>query len=126
MSQLGIPKMRQTSHFLWRKPSAVRSGHLRFQSKGNSDKPPFDGSTGGTLRAHPGLARGQTHLWNLMDMHTELIAVPHASLRNPNPEKPGEGVCAPLVKGQRSNVTRRRTGRDDGGRSCLQRVRFWA
>ena len=63
MSQLGIPKMRQTSHFLRHKPSTVRCGHLRFQSKGNSDKPPFNGSTGGTLRAHPGLARGQAHLW---------------------------------------------------------------
>ena len=62
MSQLGIPKMRQTSHFLWRKPSAVRSGHLHLQSKGDNDVPPFNGSTGGTLRAHPGLARGQTHL----------------------------------------------------------------
>ena len=62
MSQLGIPKMRQTSHFLWLKPSAVRSGHLHLQSKGDNDVPPFDGSTGGTLRAHPGLARGQTHL----------------------------------------------------------------
>ena len=28
----------------------------------------------------------------LMDMRTDLTAVPHASLRNPNPEKPGEGA----------------------------------
>ena len=32
MSQLGLPKMRQTSHFLWRKPSAVRSGHLHLRA----------------------------------------------------------------------------------------------
>ena len=57
MSQLGIPKMRQTSHFLRHKPSTVRCGHLRSQSRGNMDVPPFDGSTGGTLWGHPGLAR---------------------------------------------------------------------
>ena len=34
MSQLGIPKMRQTSHFLRHKPSTVRCGHLRSQSRG--------------------------------------------------------------------------------------------
>ena len=50
MSQLGIPKMRQTSHFLRHEPTAARSGHLHLQSKGDNDKPPFDGSTGGTLR----------------------------------------------------------------------------
>ena len=27
------------------------------------DKHPFDGSAGGTLRAHPGLSLGETHLW---------------------------------------------------------------
>ena len=63
MSQLGIPKMRQKSEFLWHEPATVRFGHLRSQSRGNMDRHPFDGSTGGTLRAHPGLARGQTHLW---------------------------------------------------------------
>ena len=63
VSQLGIPKMRQTSHFLRHEPSAVRSGHLHLQSKGDNDKPPFNGFTGGTLRAHPGLSLGETHLW---------------------------------------------------------------
>ena len=32
-----------------------------------------------------------------MDMRTDLIAVPHASLRDPNPEKPGEGKPEFLV-----------------------------
>ena len=41
------------------------------------DKPLFDGSTGGPLRAHPGLARGPN---TLMDMRTDLTAVPHAGL----------------------------------------------
>ena len=77
MSQLGIPKVGQTSKFLWHEPA--RCGHLRFQFKGNNDKPPFDGSMGGTLRAHPGLAR-VTRRNTLMDMHTELKAVPHAGL----------------------------------------------
>ena len=33
---------------------------------------------------------GHTHTHTLMEMHTELIAVPHASLRNPNPERSRE------------------------------------
>ena len=39
MSQLGIPKMRQTSHFLWRKPSAVCSGHLHLRAGGITTNP---------------------------------------------------------------------------------------
>ena len=31
--------------------------------------------------------------------------------KKPNPEKPGEGDCAPLVKGQKSNATMRRADR---------------
>ena len=42
-----------------------------------------------------------THTHTLMDMRTDLIAVPHASLRNPNPEKPGE--VHQLQKKRRAN-----------------------
>ena len=63
MSQLGTPKMGQKSSYVRPRPPAARFGHLHLQSKEDNDKPPFHGSTGGTLRAHPGLARGQTHLW---------------------------------------------------------------
>ena len=62
MSQLGIPKMRQIQ-------SSLGLGHLLsapdtyVPKAGNMDRHPFDGSTGGTLRAHPGLARGQTHTY---------------------------------------------------------------
>ena len=48
---------------LWHKPPAVRSGHAHLWAR-EKDKPPFDGSTGGTLRAHPGLSRGETRLLN--------------------------------------------------------------
>ena len=34
---------------------SAHCGHVRFQSKGNNDKPPFNGSTGATRRGHPGL-----------------------------------------------------------------------
>ena len=77
MSQLGIPKMRQTSHFLWRKPSAVRSGHLHLQSKGDNDVPPFNGSHG---RHSAGSSRVGTRPNTLRIGCTELKAVPHASL----------------------------------------------
>ena len=59
MSQLGIPKMRQKSEFS--RPIPLRTP--TFPKLGNMDRHPFDGSTGGTLRAHPGLAQGQAHLW---------------------------------------------------------------
>ena len=42
-----------------------------------------------------------------MDMRTDLIAVPHASLRDPNPEKPGEGDQSSC----RKRPTKGRTGR---------------
>ena len=47
------------------------------------------GAICGAGSALPQLTRTHT----LMDMRTDLnlIAVPHASLRDPNPEKPGEG-----------------------------------
>ena len=32
MSQLGIPKMRQKSEFLWHEPATVRSGHVHLQA----------------------------------------------------------------------------------------------
>ena len=32
MSQLGIPKMRHTSEFLWHEPATVRSGHVHLQA----------------------------------------------------------------------------------------------
>ena len=35
-------------------------------------------------------------------------------------ERSREGAWAPVVKGKNSNFTRRRTGRSDGDRSCLQ------
>ena len=34
-----------------------------------------------------------------MDMRTDLIAVPHASLRDPNPENQVKGTRVPVVKG---------------------------
>ena len=61
ISQLGIPKMRQNLN-------SLGLGHLRplwaltSPGRGDNDVPPFNGPTGGTLRAHPGLARDQTHL----------------------------------------------------------------
>ena len=47
------------------------------------DKPPFDGSTGGTLRAHPGLAEAR-HTYGYA-YGTE-CHMPHASLGNPKKE----------------------------------------
>ena len=40
-----------------------------------------------TIQTDPCDYKGHT----LMDTRTDLIAVPHAGLRDPNPEKPGEG-----------------------------------
>ena len=54
-----MPKMRQKSEFFRPRPPAVRPS----PKPGNMDRHPFDGSTGGTLRAHPRLSLGETHLW---------------------------------------------------------------
>ena len=65
MSQLGTPKMRQTSNIQILAASAICCP-LRTRTspgRGDNDRRPFDGSTGGTLRAHPGLSLGETHLW---------------------------------------------------------------
>ena len=63
MSQLGIPKMGQKSSDVRHEPATARCGHVLSPGRGDTlDVHPFDGSTGGTLRAHPGLARSQTHL----------------------------------------------------------------
>ena len=66
----------------------------------------------------------QGTLYTLMEMHTDLTAVPHAILRHPHPEssrKALKGHGAPqeemLPQGQDRG---RRTGRSYGGRSCLQ------
>ena len=55
MSQLGIQDVRQKSEFSWPRPPTLAAS---CSGPGRRDKtnPPFDGSTGGTLRAHPGLA----------------------------------------------------------------------
>ena len=56
-----------------------------------------------------------------MDMHTELKAVPHASLRNPNPERPRKVLKSLGVfkrNGSQSlKSTTKRQG--DDGRTCL-------
>ena len=58
-----------------------------------------------------------------MDMHTDLTAVPHASLRNPNPERSRKTL--PKEPGGLQKEVRPKTqveiGRqDDDGRSPLQ------
>ena len=106
--------MRQTSHFLRHKPSAVRSGHLHLQSKGGNDKPPFNGSTGGSSRVG-------TRPNTLMDLRTDLTPVPHASLRSPNPERSRKALKSLGVfkgnGGQSLKSTTKRQG--DDGRTCL-------
>ena len=77
MSQLGIPKMRRTSQFLRHKPSTVRCGHLRSQSRGTWT---YTRSTGPRGRHSAGSSRVGTKPNTLMDMRTDLIAVPHAGL----------------------------------------------
>ena len=63
MSQLGIPKMRQNSSYVRPRPPSPALGiYITSPGRGDNDVHPFDGSTGGTLQAHPGLAQGQTHL----------------------------------------------------------------
>ena len=58
MGQLGIPNLDKNL-------SSLGLGHLRplwartSPGRGDNDKPLFDGSTGGTLRAHPGLAEAR-------------------------------------------------------------------
>ena len=69
MSQLGIPKMRQTSHFLRHKPSAVRCGTATFQSRGNMRQTPVQRVHG---RHSAGSSRAGTRPDTLMDMRTEL------------------------------------------------------
>ena len=59
VSQLGIPNLDKNL-------SSLGLGRLRsllcIQAGDTFDKPPLDGSTGGTLWAHPGLSLGETHL----------------------------------------------------------------
>ena len=65
---------RQTSHFLWHKPSAVRCGHLHLRAGEMSTNP----RSTGPREALCGLIPGRPN--TLMDMRTDLIAVPHAGL----------------------------------------------
>ena len=77
-------------------------------------------------RHSAGSSRVGTKPNTLMDMRTDLTAVPHAGLgfhflRVPGPSEPGglEEEVRPKAQGRR-----RRTGRNDDDRSCLQQVRF--
>ena len=66
-SPKGMPKWRPAWSSIIRQVLAnnlrLSSGHVHFHGIGNMDKPPFDESTGATLRGHPGLARSQAHLY---------------------------------------------------------------
>ena len=68
--------MRQTSHFLWRKPSAVRSGHLHLR-EGEITTNPVRRVHG---RHSTGSPRVGTRPNTLRIGCTELKAVPHAGL----------------------------------------------
>ena len=87
MSQLGIPKMGQNHR-------TYGLGHLRslraalYPGSGYVRRTPVRRVHG---RHSAGSSRVGTKPNTLMDMRTDLIAVPHAGLRDPNPEKPGEG-----------------------------------
>ena len=64
-----------------------------------------------------------------MDMRTDLTAVPHASLRNPNPEK-SRKVLKSLGVFKRKRGQKLKAGpirQDDDGRSQLQSslARYW-
>ena len=77
MSQLGIPKMRQTFEFLWHEPATVRSGHLPSQSRGTWT----DTRSTGPREALYGLIPGWHEAKHtFMDMRTDSTAVPHAGL----------------------------------------------
>ena len=62
ISQLGIPKGYENQSSLGLGHTYARCEQLCIRPGDTFDQPPFNGSTGGTLRAHPRLARGQTHL----------------------------------------------------------------
>ena len=63
MSQLRVPEMRQKSEFVRPRPPTLAASYVySCPGRRDEDRHPFDGSTGGTLRAHPGLSLGETHL----------------------------------------------------------------
>ena len=73
MSQLGIPKMRQTSHFLWHEPTAPAVGTYVSKARETATNPRSTGPREALCGLTPGWREAK-------HTRTDLTAVPHAGL----------------------------------------------